>query len=64
MIRKSGYRFSEKIMLQQKAKAKYWFNLNTFRFSLSATKNTEAGASAGLPYPACLIVKRLRDDHS
>jgi hypothetical protein len=34
MIRKSGYRFSEKIMLKQQAKAKCRFNLNSFRFSV------------------------------
>jgi len=33
MIPKSGYRFSEKIMLKQKAKAKCRINLNSFRFS-------------------------------
>jgi hypothetical protein len=33
MIRKSGYRFSEKIMLKQEAKAKWRFNLNSVRFS-------------------------------
>jgi hypothetical protein len=32
MIPKSGYRFSEKVMLEQKAKAKWRFNLKTFRF--------------------------------
>jgi len=32
MIRKSGYRFSEKIMLKQQAKAKYRINLKSFRF--------------------------------
>jgi hypothetical protein len=33
MIPKSGYRFSEKIMLKQKAKAKRRFSLKSFRFS-------------------------------
>src|ERR1700745_4429348 len=33
MIPKSGYRFSEKIMLKQQAKAKPRFNLIPFRFS-------------------------------
>src|SRR5690242_10927514 len=33
MIPKSGYRFSEKIMLKQKAKAKSQFNPKLFRFS-------------------------------
>jgi hypothetical protein len=33
MIPKSGYRFSEKIMLKQQAKAKSRFNLIPFRFS-------------------------------
>jgi hypothetical protein len=31
MIPKSGYRFSEKIMLKQQAKAKWRFNLIPFR---------------------------------
>jgi heme-degrading monooxygenase HmoA len=35
MIPKSGYRFSEKIMLQQQAKAKYRINVKSFRFSVS-----------------------------
>jgi hypothetical protein len=30
MIRKSGYRFSEKIMLKQEAKEKWRFNLKSF----------------------------------
>src|SRR5437763_17193554 len=33
MIRKSRYRFSEKVMLKQEAKAKWRFNLKSFRFS-------------------------------
>jgi nicotinate-nucleotide--dimethylbenzimidazole phosphoribosyltransferase len=33
MIRKSARRFSEKIMLKQEAKAKWRFNLKSFRFS-------------------------------
>jgi hypothetical protein len=33
MIPKSGYRFSEKIMLKEQAKAKWRFNLIPFRFS-------------------------------
>jgi len=33
MIPKSGYRFSEKIMLKQQTKAKWRFNLISFRFS-------------------------------
>jgi tol-pal system protein YbgF len=33
MITKSGYWFSEKIMLKQQAKAKWQFNLKPFRFS-------------------------------
>jgi hypothetical protein len=33
MIPKSGYRFSEKIMLKQDTKAKWRFNLVSFRFS-------------------------------
>jgi hypothetical protein len=33
MIPKSGYWFSEKIMLKQQAKAKWRFNPKSFRFS-------------------------------
>jgi hypothetical protein len=33
MIPKSGYRFLEKIMLKQEAKAKWRFNIISFRFS-------------------------------
>jgi hypothetical protein len=33
MIPKSGHRFSEKIMLKTKAKAKYRITLKSFRFS-------------------------------
>jgi hypothetical protein len=33
MIPKSGYRFSEKIMLKQQAKAKYRIDLKSFRLS-------------------------------
>jgi hypothetical protein len=36
MIRKSGYRFSEKITLKQEAKANWQVQLNSFRFSASA----------------------------
>jgi hypothetical protein len=36
MIPKSGYRFSEKIMLKQQAKAKYRINLKSFCFSAIA----------------------------
>ena len=41
---KSGYRFSEKIMLKQKAKAKRRFNLISFRFS--AAQNAAARCAA------------------
>jgi DNA-binding winged helix-turn-helix (wHTH) protein len=43
MIPKRGYRFSEKIMLNQQAKAKGRFNLKPFRFSLAgfATHNAK-----------------------
>jgi hypothetical protein len=34
MIPKSGYRFSEKIMLKQQAKAKYRIDIKSFRFSV------------------------------
>jgi hypothetical protein len=33
MIPKSGYRFSEKIMLKQQTKAKCQFDFKSFRFS-------------------------------
>jgi hypothetical protein len=33
MIPKSGYRFSEKIMLKQQAKAKYRIDQKSFRFN-------------------------------
>jgi hypothetical protein len=33
MVPKSGYRFSEKIMLKQQAKAKWRFSPKLFRFS-------------------------------
>jgi hypothetical protein len=36
MIRKRGNRFSEKIMLEQQAKAKYRFSPKLFRFSETA----------------------------
>jgi hypothetical protein len=36
MIPKSGNRFSDKIMLKQKAKAKSRFDLASFRFSFMA----------------------------
>src|ERR1700746_2786719 len=39
MIPKSGYRFSEKIMLKQQAKAKWRFNLMPFRFSAATPGN-------------------------
>jgi hypothetical protein len=44
MIPKSGYRFSEKIMLKQQAKAKSRFNLIPFRFS--AAQNGDARCAA------------------
>jgi hypothetical protein len=34
MIPKSGYQFSDKIMLKQKAKAKSRFDFGSFRFGL------------------------------
>jgi len=54
MIPKSGYRFSEKIMLKQKDKAKCRINLSPFRFgggrTLIATKRAwRSGASAASP---------------
>jgi hypothetical protein len=45
MIRKSGYRFSEKIMLKQEAKAKWRFNLKSFRFSTAWRKRVSETAS-------------------
>jgi rare lipoprotein A len=48
MIPKSGYRFSEKIMLKEQAKAKWRFNLRPFGFmALPATL-----LAAALPAPA------------
>jgi hypothetical protein len=47
MIRKSGYRFSEKIMLKQEAKAKWGFDLKSFRFSHGGQKTGCA--------PLCLL---------
>jgi hypothetical protein len=44
MIPKSGYRFSEKTMLKQQAKAKRPFNLIPFRFS--AAQNAAARCAA------------------
>jgi hypothetical protein len=44
MIPKSGYRFSEKIMLKQQAKAKSRFNLIPFRFSAAASGVTRCAA--------------------
>jgi hypothetical protein len=38
MIPKSGYRFSEKIMLKQRAKAKCRCSPKSFRFSVPANK--------------------------
>jgi hypothetical protein len=46
MIAKSGYRFSEKIMLKQQAKAKYRINLKLFRFSGGARGVTGPGIDA------------------
>jgi DNA-binding winged helix-turn-helix (wHTH) protein len=40
MIPKSGYRFSEKIMLKQQAKAKQRTNLKSFRFSAPPREST------------------------
>jgi hypothetical protein len=37
MIPKSGYRFSEKIVLKQRAKAKWRLNLIPFRFNAAQT---------------------------
>jgi hypothetical protein len=39
MMPKSGYRFSEKIMLKQQAEAKCRFNLKSFRFSATAMED-------------------------
>jgi hypothetical protein len=44
MIPKSGCRFSEKIMLKEKAKAKFQFNVKSFRFSVSARGLTRCAA--------------------
>jgi DNA-binding winged helix-turn-helix (wHTH) protein len=40
MIPKSGYRFSEKIMLKQQAKAKQRTNLKSFRFTAPPREST------------------------
>jgi len=49
MIRKSGYRFSEKVMLKQEAKAKWRFNSKTFRFSTAWRKRVSETASGSRP---------------
>jgi len=41
IIPKSEYRFSEKIMLKQQAKAKWRFNLIPFLFSYTSRKPAE-----------------------
>ena len=41
MIPKSGYRFSEKIMLKQQAKAKWRFKVIPFRFSVACPDSVE-----------------------
>jgi hypothetical protein len=43
MIPKSGYRFSEKIMPKQQAKAKWQFNLIPFRFNGATNAVLAAG---------------------
>jgi hypothetical protein len=45
MILGSGYRFSEKIMLKQRAKAKYRINLKSFCFSAIAMPLDRAAAN-------------------
>jgi hypothetical protein len=42
MIPKSGYRFSEKIMLKQQAKAKWRFNLIPFRSACTSRLQAKA----------------------
>jgi hypothetical protein len=49
MIRKSGYRFSEKVMLKQEAKAKWRFNLKSFRFSAAWRKRVSETGSDSRP---------------
>jgi hypothetical protein len=44
MIPKSGYRFSEKIMLKQQTKAKSRFNLISFRFSAAPNDASRCAA--------------------
>jgi len=44
MIAKSGYRFSEKIMRKQQAKAKSRFNLIPFRFSAAQDRAARCAA--------------------
>jgi hypothetical protein len=45
MIPKSGNRFSDKIMLKQKAKAKPGFDLESFRFSAMLAHCAAEGAA-------------------
>jgi hypothetical protein len=55
MIPKSGYRFSEKIMLKQHAKAKWRFNLKSFRFSLFRTLECELNPQAVPHVRGCMV---------
>ena len=48
MIRKSRYRFSEKIMLKHEAKAKLCFNLRSFRFSLKRMRAKRFAIAAAI----------------
>jgi len=47
MIRKSVKRFSEKIILNQRPKARWWFNLFSSRFRLLLKGRPRAGLFAG-----------------
>jgi hypothetical protein len=50
MIRKNGYRFSEKILRKQEAKAKQRLNLKSFRFSRSEPLSAESAIGRTLPH--------------
>jgi hypothetical protein len=50
MIPKSGYRFSEKVMLKQQAKAKQRINLKSFRFSSSRNQKRQTRQKLNLKF--------------
>jgi hypothetical protein len=51
MIRKSGYRFSEKIMLKQKDRARWRFNEKPSRFSPVAATKARRRAQKNAAFP-------------